>query len=132
MSTTMRSRLAAIGLTLSLLFAGAIVGIGVDRLWIRDGASQRGARANRSPERQLERFRKRLDLSEEQARTIGAILRNTRHEVGALQDQSRAARERSRAAILAVLTPEQAATYRKMIDRAQRRRAKRGGRRRRQ
>ena len=126
--TTTRSRLAAIALTLSLLIAGAVVGVGVDRLWIRDDVAQRTPRAMRAPERQLERFRRRLDLTDAQAAAIGTILQQLQRDVRDHQEQSRAARQRSRAAILALLTPEQATKYEKMIDRSQRRRAKRRNR----
>lgn len=126
--TPNRSRLAAIGLTLCLLLAGAFVGVGIDRLWIRDDTVVEAPRARRAPERQLERFRRRLELTDSQATAIGEILRDAQREIREHQERSRAARERSRAAIMALLTPEQAAKYEQMIERAQRRRGGRRGR----
>ncbi len=126
----MKSKLVAVGLALAILSGGAVAGIAADRLWLRPEVTDAQSAAKRGRvKRRLARFRKRLDLSEEQAAAIADILERTRQEVRDIRSQSRpamrAVRERSQAEILALLSPEQGAKYRKMIEKSKRRRGRR-------
>jgi Spy/CpxP family protein refolding chaperone len=107
----MRSKLAAIGLALVIFAAGVATGVGVDRRWLAEPAA---ADLGPGPGRHFERFRSRLDLDPQQAAAIDAILAEAR-------EQAMAVRTRSQQAILSLLRPEQAARYRAMIERHQRR-----------
>lgn len=126
----MKSKLVAVCLALTILSGGAVAGIAADRLLLRPEVTDARPAARRGKaKRRLARFRKRLDLSEEQAATIGDILERTRQRVREIRSQSRpvvrAIREGSQAEILALLSPQQAAKYRKMIEKSKRRRERR-------
>ncbi len=80
-------------------------------------------------ERRMERFRKQLDLTEEQEAAVREImveswktLREIRKQI---RPDMRKERENAREKIRAVLTQEQKAEYEKMIERHRKRRAER-------
>lgn len=114
------ARWLGIALLVAIFAAGAVVGAVVDRTWIRAPATT--ATVDRLPKR-VDRFARRLDLSAEQRAMLGDALAATQSEV-------RAARDRGRQQIRALLTPEQAERYQKILDRQQARRTERGERRR--
>ncbi len=114
----MKAKLLALGLALILFAAGVATGVVVDRSWLRDDTAAVDHRPHFG--RSLERFRSRLHLSDQQAEAIGAILDQARSDMAAV-------RESSQKQILELLTPEQAADYRVMIEHARKRRHMRGG-----
>jgi Spy/CpxP family protein refolding chaperone len=130
--TSMKSRLIAIGLALAILATGAAAGIAVDR-WMGRPEVAQGRDRTRSPsvDRQLARFRKRLDLTDAQSEAIRAILERTKTEMDAIdaevQPRVRGVRDRSRGEILQVLEPEQRTKYEDMIERSKRHRQRRQG-----
>lgn len=127
-----KSPLVAIALALAIFVTGVGAGIAVDRLWLGpDRVERAGRRGAPSPERLLAKFKKRLDLSAEQAEAIGKILEEVDAEMRAIHEELGPAkakvREQTRARILELLTPEQAAEYEKIIAQEERRRDKRRG-----
>jgi|GEM_PF-3358362 len=123
MSTTVtnnRSRLLAALLAAALLVAGAAIGISVDRLWLRAAAShERHGWKHHDPEHVMRWFRSTLQLSDDQATKIEAIIRATRdsaHEAKQrIRPQLRALHEHAQTQILHLLDADQAAKYKKLI-----------------
>lgn len=127
-----KSPLVAIALAFFIFAAGIGAGIAVDRLWLEPAHAERvGRRGGPSPERLLAKFKKQLDLSAEQADAISKILEDVDAQMRAIHAQLGPARaelrEQTRARILELLTPEQAAEYEKIIAQEERRRQKRKG-----
>jgi len=122
-----KSPLVAIALALAIFVIGVGAGVGVDRMWLApDHAASTARRGGPSPDRLLAKFKDRLSLSAEQAEAIGKILEDVDAQMKAIHEQVAPAkakvREQTRARILALLTPEQAAEYEKIIAREERRR----------
>ena len=118
----MKPRLIAAGLALAIFASGALSGVVIERYLLADDgvALEQTDRPRRG--RQLARFRDRLDLSDEQSRAIDAILTRSR-------SQAASARADSQQEIMAILTPEQAEKYQRMIKRREERRPGHPGRR---
>ena len=131
-----RSPWVALALALTIFVTGVGAGIAVDRLWLSQDRTERtGRRGGPPPERLLAKFQKRLDLTAEQAAAIGKILEEVDAEMHALHAELGPARakirERTRARILELLTPEQAAEYERIIAQEDQRKGKRKGKHRR-
>jgi len=96
-------------LVLVVVFAlGSITGAAVTGLY-RSRAS--GGRSEMSPHERFEKMRRDLNLNDEQTKAVSAILDETRNEYRALKTELRPRfeepRQRARARIRALLTPEQ-------------------------
>ena len=117
---TLRKHAAALGLALVIFGAGAIVGVVVDRHFVRGFSHGEGPWPHSHAEL-LEAFRVHLDLTDEQTRTIADIMERTRAEAMKIHTQPspemRALHERAQAEVLEVLTPEQAEHYREIMKR---------------
>ena len=126
----MKTKLVGIALVLALVVTGGVLGVVVDRTWIRsDDASgksvDRRRRGNRH-DRMMRRFRRRLQLTDEQAAAIDKLLRDSRAKVRVVRKQ---AREQTRHGIKNVLKPDQLQKYDRMLQRWHERRKGRKGRR---
>lgn len=118
----MKPKLIAIALALAIFASGTISGIVIERHLLSDDEATLDEPERRGRGRQLARFRDRLDLSEAQSQAIDEILTRSR-------SQAAAAREDSQKEIMAILTPEQAEKYQRMIARREQRRLRHPGRR---
>ena len=118
--TSTNNRFTAVALIAILLGAGVAIGVGVDRVWLRSGSTRPADRRSPAPpfEMRVAQFRERLGLSDQQVAKIEAILDTASDEADAIHDrfepEMKQVRERSRTALRAVLTPEQAAEYDRM------------------
>ncbi|HEX8068558.1 MAG TPA: hypothetical protein VF546_01315 [Pyrinomonadaceae bacterium] len=100
-----------IWLVLALVFAlGCATGAALDVLYRTRAASGR-ERRERDPQARFEALRRDLNLTDEQATQIRAILDETRNQYRTLREELRprfeAPRQQARARIRALLTPEQ-------------------------
>lgn len=127
-----KSPLVAIALALAIFVTGIGAGIAVDRLWLTPDRVERGGRHGPpSADRVLRMFQRRLKLDADQAEAIGKILEDLDTDMQAIHEQFEPAKkkvfEQTRARILEILTPEQAAEYEKIIAQQEQRRGKRKG-----
>lgn len=123
-STPSRSaRLAALGLAVVFLVAGAAIGVSVDRLWIRGAPSS--ASDTRHPHKRhtiediVAHMRQRLALTDAQVRSLEPVVAELIREIEHLKgDHHRKAFEihkRMQSKILAILEPDQANEYRRWV-----------------
>ena len=124
-----RKRAMALGLAALLFVTGVAAGVAVDRLVERDrghSGEGRGWRG-RSPEAKARRYRDRLDLDQAQTARVEAVLRRTwtatREVIGPLEPKIDAIRQQGNREIRALLRPEQAARFDRMVADELRRRA---------
>lgn len=104
-----RKSLLAVGLAVVLFGGGLAVGVAGSHL-IRRDAHRRGPHGDHhGRDHKLDMFKKRLDLTDEQAAEIEAIFDATMVDMKALH-------ERSQAQILEVLDEGQQAKFREMIE----------------
>ncbi len=114
------NRFTAVLLVGVIFAAGIAVGVVVDRKWLAPAAPASSLRPPGfpSPERAMAHFRRRLDLSAEQATAIEAILGEISAEAGAIharvEPELRAIMARTNDEIRALLTPEQAEEFTRM------------------
>ena len=142
--TTRSMRLVGVALLAAVLAGGAGMGIALDRLWLRPGATvatgQKRAKRSRDPQvrtnRLMQRFQTRLDLDAAQEKTVRAAVLQMFTESREIRRRARPtirkARQQARQKIRAALRPDQRARYEKMLkaylERKARRRAKCKGR----
>lgn len=126
----MKTKLVGIALVLALVVTGGVLGVVVDRTWVRSddssGKSFDSRRRGNRHDRMMRRFRRRLQLTDEQAAAIDKLLRDSRAKVRALRKQ---AREQTRQDIKNLLKPDQVKKYDRMLQRWRERRKARRGRR---
>ena len=113
--TSSRTKLFAVALMALLLASGGIVGYVVSKRTTTETISKRGPGSERS----LERFGRRLQLTDEQAAAVGAIFAETRSSIQKTHASGQAK-------ILELLNDEQKVRYTKMLERQKKRRARRG------
>ncbi len=119
------SRARVTSLLLLTFAAGAAAGIAVDRHLLDGGREPalRGQSGSRG-ETTIERFADDLGLTAEQRARIQPILEDTRKRMTEVFDEVRPAYrelvDSARARIEAVLTPEQVASYRELLERHER------------
>ena len=125
-----RRKLPAIGLVLALLLVGAAMGVAVDRVWIRNHApTAEGAHSGPRPSMRADRifsmFRERLNLSEDQATKVRAILLDVETFAHGIREGARPKMDAAMAAadekIRVLLTDEQAILYDELIEERKRR-----------
>lgn len=113
MTPAMKTRLKIWLVVLGVFVLGCVTGALLDSAYrlTASRSERREMRGRRERGNDFERMRRDLDLSEQQATEINAILEQTRNEYRALRTEVRprydALRQNSRARIRAVLTPEQ-------------------------
>ncbi len=122
-----RQRWVALVLALVLVAAGAVLGVLIQRTWLDHG---KAATSRRGPpfggkDRHLALMRERLELSDDQAEKLEAVLVEVRDQSEKIFDkmepQLRAIREKSRDRVRAILRPEQLAAYDEMVAEFERR-----------
>lgn len=91
---------------------GCVTGVSLDSVYrLRAGNSRQEMRGKRDKEEVFERMKRDLDLNDQQAAQIRAILEQTREEYRQLRAEVRprydAVRQSARAKIRGLLTPEQ-------------------------
>jgi Spy/CpxP family protein refolding chaperone len=108
------NRLKILSVLVGVFILGGVTGASLDSLYrtrerhddVRQGGDRRGGRDN-----MFEHMRRDLNLSEQQATEIRAILDQTRNDYRALRTEVRprydAVRQQARTRIRALLTPEQ-------------------------
>lgn len=126
-------RWLALALVGAVLVSGVAIGILVDRMWLQTAGATEAPRhphPNHGPERLLEHFRDRLDLTDEQASKIEAILEDAKAQAMQLHErvmpELMTIKTSSRDAIRAVLEPDQMAEYDEISDEFDRRMRKGG------
>lgn len=114
------SRTAIQGMVLMLVvfILGAFSGVAMDRVWLNRHSTDRDGRRDRrrhDPDRLFERLRGQLDLTDDQARVVRAAMKEAHEEMQRVRADSmpriRAALDRSRAKITAVLSAKQAQRF---------------------
>ncbi len=125
------------GLILLLLAVGATLGVAVDRTWLRSQPSaHQEERGHRGPpphriKRIFEVFKRRLNLSPEQAEEVRAILHSVEDVAHELHESSKptmkAAMDAADERIRSLLNAEQAPIYEKLIAERKRRFESSGG-----
>jgi len=124
----MKNKLIGIGLAVALFITGAVVGAVIDRSWVRKGPAAekttpgKAGRVGKRHARMIKRFRKRLNLTDEQTAAVSKILTESRQRM-------RGDRKKAREDIRKLLNPEQLKKYERMLERRQKRRRNRRGRR---
>lgn len=119
---------------LALVFAsGLTVGLAAERAILHDGDGNRHGRGERDGRTTIERFSEQLGVTAEQRARIDPILVETREGMAELYERHRpewqALIDSARSRIEAVLTPEQVAEYRALLEEQERsRRESRSGR----
>jgi Spy/CpxP family protein refolding chaperone len=109
------TRLKILLVLVGVFILGGVTGASLDSLYRlrgrRDGVRQGGDRRGGSRDDMFEHMRRDLNLSEQQATEIRAILDQTRNDYRALRTEVRprydAVRQQARTRIRALLTPEQ-------------------------
>jgi Spy/CpxP family protein refolding chaperone len=91
---------------------GCVTGVSLDSVYrLRAGGDRSEARAGRDKDKVFERMKRDLDLNEQQATQIRAILEQTREDYRQLRAEVRprydSVRQNARTKIRALLTPEQ-------------------------
>jgi Spy/CpxP family protein refolding chaperone len=91
---------------------GCVTGVSLDSVYrLRAGGDRSEARAGRDKDKVFEHMKRDLDLNEEQATQIRAILEQTREDYRQLRAEVRprydSVRQNARTKIRALLTPEQ-------------------------
>lgn len=111
-------RWLALALVATVLLSGVAIGILVDRMWLQtaDATEARERKhAKHGMDRMLEHFRERLDLTDEQATKIEAILDDAKTQAMQLHErvmpELMTIKTDSRDAIRDVLEPDQMADY---------------------
>jgi uncharacterized membrane protein len=112
MTPRAKTRLKIWLVVLGVFILGGITGVSLDSLYrLRTGGSERSMRERRGKEDGFERMKSDLNLSEQEATEIRAILDQTRNEYRQLRAEVRprydAVRQNARTKIRALLTPEQ-------------------------
>lgn len=117
-----KPRALAAALAFALLLAGGVIGVSIDRLWVRSSTTQPKKHhwsKKHTPKHIVQRFRAKLDLTDEQAERIEAIITRIKaqmHEARlAFKPKMRAAHERAQKQILELLNEDQVVQYKKMI-----------------
>jgi Spy/CpxP family protein refolding chaperone len=117
MTITARTRLKMWSLLLGVFVLGAVTGSALTGLY-RSRASGPAARERAMHER-FENMRRELNLTDEQTAAVRAIIDDTRNEYRALRAELRPRfeepRQKARAKIRALLTPEQQQKFDAMI-----------------
>jgi Spy/CpxP family protein refolding chaperone len=117
MTITARTRLKMWSLLLGVFVLGAVTGSALTGLY-RSRASGPAARERAMHER-FENMRRELNLTDEQTTAVRAIIDDTRNEYRALRAELRPRfeepRQKARAKIRALLTPEQQKKFDAMI-----------------
>jgi Spy/CpxP family protein refolding chaperone len=117
MTITARTRVKMWSLLLGVFVLGAVTGSALTGLY-RSRASGPAARERAMHER-FENMRRELNLTDEQTAAVRAIIDDTRNEYRALRAELRPRfeepREKARAKIRALLTPEQQKKFDAMI-----------------
>jgi Spy/CpxP family protein refolding chaperone len=117
MTITARTRLKMWSLLLGVFVLGAVTGSALTGLY-RSRASGPAARERAMHER-FENMRRELNLTDEQTAAVRAIIDDTRNEYRALRAELRPRfeepRQKARAKIRALLTPEQQKKFDAMI-----------------
>lgn len=132
------SRILAVVLMVAILGGGIVIGIALDRLWLRpsikgENGSRRVRRQKRNQKRRLKRlitmFRRRLKLNREQTDRVRKILNQMFNDIRAkrrgIAPVIRAIRIKARGDIRTVLNPRQKRRYNKLVKRYDRRRTAR-------
>ncbi|HEY0098888.1 MAG TPA: hypothetical protein VGB76_08030 [Pyrinomonadaceae bacterium] len=123
------ARLKILLVLLGVFILGGVTGASLDSLYRLRGRSHEGrqGRGHRGRDDMFEKMRRDLNLSEQQATEIRAILDQTRNDYRALRTEVRprydAVRQQARTRIRALLTPEQ---QKRFDERAAERDARRG------
>jgi uncharacterized membrane protein len=112
MTPRAKTRLKIWLVVVGVFLLGGITGVSLDSLYrLRTGGSERSMRERRSKGDVFERMKSDLNLSEQQATEIRAILDQTRNEYRQLRTEVRprydAVRQNARTKIRALLMPEQ-------------------------
>ena len=106
-------------LYLALIFlCGALTGAVVTNRWSRWPPWNASANADvprNSPQHTVEKFTKELSLSPDQAKKLNEILDETHSTYRELEAQQEAIREKGRARIREILTPEQRPKYEQLL-----------------
>ena len=132
------NKTVAILLMVGLLVCGGLLGVAVDRLFLTetvapktDNNRTRRRKKDRKKrlERLIKRFRKRLDLTEKQEQVVrDALTESFATTAGIrkrLEPELRTVREKAREKIRKVLTKGQLGKYEEMVNRYEKRRARR-------
>lgn len=133
-SVPKKKRGMALGLAALLFVTGVAAGVAVDRLVDRDRGRSGEGRGweRRRPEAMARKYKARLDLDDAQTARIEAVLRRTwtetREVIAPIDPKIDAIRQRGDREIRALLSPEQAARFDKMVaEQEQRRESMRKG-----
>lgn len=116
-------------LLLLMFAAGLTVGLAAERYALHRGGGDDAGSSDRRGESTIERFAEDLGITAEQQALIDPILVETRERLSEVSDRVRpeweAVVDSARARIEAVLTPEQAARYRALLEEQKERRESR-------
>lgn len=128
-SVARKKRGMALGLAALLFVTGVAAGVAVDRLVDRDRGRSGEGRGweRRRPEAMARKYRARLDLDDAQTARVEAVLRRTwtatREVIAPIDPKIDAIRQQGDREIRALLRPEQATRFDKMVAEQEQRRA---------
>lgn len=131
------NKAVAVGLTAGLLLCGFLLGVAADRLYLsgkdsrrcKDQAKSRKRLTGKEKmERLTRRFRKRLELTDQQEKVVLDALLESNEEMKPIklkiEPELRAVRLRAQEKIFKVLDPKQRKKYEEMVKRYERKRTR--------